>query len=165
MSGGRYAENTAVSSEQSRADIERTLERYGASSFAYASRGTQAIVAFEMEGRQVRFVLTLPPRDDRRFTQTPAGRARRSEDEIRKAWEQSVRQSWRALLLVVKAKLEAVAAGIAVFEDEFLAYVVLPDGSTVGEHARPAVAEAYTTGQMPQLVPDYRPAITAGGSS
>jgi hypothetical protein len=31
----RYAENTSVSVESSRGEIERTLQRYGAASFAY----------------------------------------------------------------------------------------------------------------------------------
>lgn len=33
----RYAETTSVSSESSRGEIERTLSRYGASSFMYGS--------------------------------------------------------------------------------------------------------------------------------
>ena len=59
----------------------------------------------------------------------------------------------RALALAVKAKLEAVEAGIAEFEDEFLAYVVLPSGETVGDTARPAIAKAYQTGTMQALMP------------
>lgn len=55
----------------------------------------------------------------------------------------------RALALVVKAKLEAVAAGITEFDDEFLAHLILPNGTTVGDHVRPAIQHAYETGQMP----------------
>lgn len=32
-----YAENTSVSSEKSRAEIERTLQKYGADQFMYGS--------------------------------------------------------------------------------------------------------------------------------
>ena len=63
------------------------------------------------------------------------------------------RQTWRALALVVKAKLEAVDAGITVFEEEFLAHIVLPDGRTVGQFTLPQVESAYLTGKMPKLLP------------
>lgn len=61
----------------------------------------------------------------------------------------------RALLLVIKAKLEAVASGISIFEDEFLANVVLPDGRLVGQEVREKIANAYESREMPQLLPDY----------
>ena len=50
----RYANQTTVSSEKSRAEIETTLRRYGADSFAYVSERTRAIVAFQAAGRRVR---------------------------------------------------------------------------------------------------------------
>ncbi len=49
----------------------------------------------------------------------------------------------------MKAKLEAVEAGISSFEDEFLSATLLPDGSTVGDWARPQLEAAYTRGLMP----------------
>lgn len=60
------------------------------------------------------------------------------------------------LALVIKAKLEAVAAGITSFEDEFLAHIMLPSGGTVGEWARPQLEVAYSTGAMPALLPGGR---------
>jgi len=53
----------------------------------------------------------------------------------------------------VKAKLEAVETGIVSLEEEFLAHVVLPDGSTVGQWAEPQLAELYGRGDMPALLP------------
>src|SRR5262245_44396717 len=75
-----------------------------------------------------------------------------SPDAAFKEWEQACRQRWRALALAIKAKLEAVESGIATFEEEFLAYVVMPDGQTVGQHVLPNVERAYSTGQMPPLL-------------
>ena len=49
----------------------------------------------------------------------------------------------------MKAKLEAVDAGISTFEDEFLSATLLPDGHTVGEWAQPQLEHAYSTGLMP----------------
>jgi hypothetical protein len=63
-------------------------------------------------------------------------------------------QRWRALALVIKAKLEAVAAGITTVEQEFLAHIVLPDGhTTVGTWMAPQLAAAYDAGTMPALLP------------
>ena len=40
------------------------------------------------------------------------------------------------------------------FEDEFLAHIVLPNGQTMGEFAKPQIAQAYDSGEMPSLLPD-----------
>jgi hypothetical protein len=145
----RYAERTEVAPEKSRAELERILARYGASKFMYGWDENQAILSFFAEERYVRFTLSMPDRDEHRFTHHARGR--RTQSAAEKEWEQATRQVWRALVLVVKAKLEAVAAGIAEFEQEFLAYIVLPDDRTVGQHVRAAIASAYQSGKAPML--------------
>lgn len=148
----RYAENTSVSVDRSRAEVERVLQRYGASSFAYGWDAGRQMIQFDYSTRRVRIVLDLPDPKAKEFTRTPTGLAR-SEQASRAAWDQSVRQRWRALVLVIKAKLEAVESGITTFEDEFLAWTVLPSGGTFGEWARPQLDEAYMGGHMPALLP------------
>lgn len=148
----RYAEGTSVASDRSRAEIERILERYGATSFMYGWQQGSAVVAFEANGRRIRFILPLPARDDDAFMYTAAGRVR-AETSRREAYEQAVRQRWRALALVIKAKLEAVESGISEFDSEFLANIVLPDNSTAGEFMLPQIDEVYRTGRMPALLP------------
>lgn len=150
---GRYAQGTEVDSGRSRAEIERTVTRYGATGFAYGWQQDRAIIEFAMEGRRVRFVVPLPAKDDDEFRLTPSGKWERSQAEQLRAWEQACRQRWRALNLVVKAKLEAVESGITSFEEEFLAHTVLPDGGTVGEWAVPQVERAYQLGVMPTMLP------------
>lgn len=145
----RYASDTGVSVEKSRGEIERTLARYGADGFGYFTEPGRAVVAFRIEGRQIRFLLTMPDRKSREFTHTPAKGDPRSAEGAETAWEQACRQRWRALALVIKAKLEAVTAGITTIEDEFLAHTVLPDGSTVGQWVKPQLAVAYEQGAMP----------------
>ena len=149
----RYAAGTEVSSEKSRAEIERILMRYGASGFMYGWLGEQAIIAFQMAERHVKFFLPLPGRDE--FARTPdRGYARRPAARDA-AYEQAVRQRWRALALVIKAKLEAVETKITEFDDEFMAHIVMPDGQTLGQHVRPQIESAYSTGRMPKLLPDF----------
>jgi len=141
---GTYAATTSVSVDSSIQEIRRTIRRYKADRFAYAESTTSATVGFEASGRKVRFDLPLP--DRAKFRVTPAGRARTSAGAIDEAHEQACRQVWRALALVIKAKLEAVEAGIVTFEQEFGMHMVLPDGRTVAETVIPAITTAYNTG-------------------
>ncbi|MGG5257489.1 hypothetical protein [Phycicoccus avicenniae] len=146
---GTYASDTSVSSEKSRNEIERTLARYGASSFMYGWEDRYAVVGFVVDYRRVRFTLPMPDRNAREFTHTPSRGNRRSDAQIAAAYEQAVRQRWRALALVVKAKLEAVEAGIVTFDQEFGMHFLLPSGKTVADEVLPAMVEAYRLGHMP----------------
>lgn len=147
----RYAQNTSVSVAKSRAEIETILQRYGCDDFAYRSNRRQAQVVFSAHGRMIRFDLDLPDPDSEEFCLTVKGRERAS-DTAHKAWEQACRQRWRALALVIKAKLEAVETGITTFEIEFLGHMVLPGGQLFHEVAIPKIAAAYETGKMPPLL-------------
>lgn len=146
-----YAADTSVPVERSRAELERTLQRYGATAFGYMTEQTRAVVMFEAHGRRIRFDLPLPDRQDRRFTHHSRGA--RTPAQAQEQWEQACRQRWRALNLVVKAKLEAVEAQISEFEEEFASWIVLPNGTKVGDWLRPQIAHAYDTGTMPALMP------------
>lgn len=143
-----YAARTSVSPESSRTEIERLLARFGADSFAYGSDPQRALVGFRYQGRNIRLEVALPAADDRRFTRTPTGRAR-SANQAAAEREQEIRRLWRALALMVKAKLEAVQSGIVDFETEWLPYTVLPGGQTVSELVGPQVEHAQQTGQLP----------------
>ena len=64
----------------------------------------------------------------------------RSRSQVENALQKAERQRWRALYLVVRAKLEAVEAGIAVFEEEFMAFIVIPgQNQTIGEILLPRI--------------------------
>jgi hypothetical protein len=152
----KYASQTSVPVDRSKAEIERLLVRYGADHFASGWRGDLATVGFRVQERLVRFDLPLPKKAEKRFTYHKARgysdpRARSSEAAL-KEWEQACRAAWRALALVIKAKLEAVDTGITTFESEFLAHIVLPGGRTVGDAIAPEIAAAYSRGKAPQLL-------------
>lgn len=155
----RYAAGTEVSPEKSRAEIESILSRYGADQFMYGWQDGAAVVAFRARGRHVRFLLPLPSPTDPQFEwrKRGGGSVRRTPQQRADACQQEVRARWRALALAIKAKLECVASGIAEFEDEFLAQIVLPNGQTMAEHSRPLIARAYETGRMPPLLPFLGP--------
>lgn len=148
----KYAESTTVSAESSRTEIERTLSRYGAASFLYGYDARRAVIQFEAHGLRVRFVVPMPDPADPAFTRTPTGRVRATEP-ARLAWEQASRQRWRALALVIKAKLEAVESGLVEFDEEFAAHILLPDGTSVGQWLLPQIRTAYADNRMPPMLP------------
>jgi hypothetical protein len=145
-----YAKNTTVGSDTSRAEIERILTRWGADEYAYMMRATEAQIAFSYRGLRVRFTLPLPDRNDHEFTHHSRGQ--RTSTAAANAYEQAVRQKWRALALVVKAKLEAVESEISTFEQEFYAHLVLPSGETIYEATAAQVDRMLTTGARGPLM-------------
>lgn len=114
-----YAEKTSVSVSRTKADIEDLIQRYGADQFVSGYKDDIAVIGFSMVGRQVRFLLPLPNKRDREYWYTPGRGYRRTEDAAHAAWEQACRSRWRALYLIVKAKLEAVEAGISTVSGSF----------------------------------------------
>ena len=150
----RYAQQTEVPVDRSKAEIERLIQRYGATEFATGWRSERAVIQFKMKDRYVRFILPLPKLGD--FTQTATGRQRKpGTGAVTSAWEQACRQRWRALALSIKAKLESVETNIETFESAFMGQVVMPDGRTVSEHVLPAIDAAYKSGKMPELLLTY----------
>jgi hypothetical protein len=110
----------------------------------------------------VKFALPIPDKNDPKYRKTESGRVRNTKSAaIEQAHSQEIRQRWRALLLVIKAKLEAVESGITTFEQEFLAHLVMANGETVGDWAMPQVEAMYKTGNMPPLLPGI--GETSGG--
>lgn len=146
-----YASNTSVSVDKSKAEIEKTLMKYGANQFMYGWDRGMMTVAFHMKDRMIRFMVPVP---DETSVEAPK-RTRYGVSEsmaMSKKIEQAKRQKWRALFLIIKAKLEAVDGGISEFEHEFLAHIVLPNKRTVGEWVAPQIAEVYANGKMPKLL-------------
>lgn len=146
----RFAEGTTVPAEKTRAEIESTLRRFGADAFSSGFDAGLAFIAFRARDRFIRIVIELP--DRREFAQSPTGKPR-TDNAAREAYEAECRRRWRSVGLLVKAKVAAVQDGIAEFESEFLANVVMPDGRTVAELTRPGIASAYETGNVPRLLP------------
>ena len=140
----RFAENTTVSVEKSRCEIESILDRYGAESFVYATGPLGAMIQFDAKGRRVKFILPLPDRNDKVFGHKGIRNKPTSVEERYALWEQACRSRWRSLALAIKAKLETVECGISEFEQEFLAHIINPaTGRTVGEEVLPLIAENY----------------------
>lgn len=128
----QYAATTEVSVAKSRAAIEDLLRKHGATEFASGWDATHDKMQFKLRDQVVRFLLPRPDPKDKRFTLDKRGFLR-TPGGLQTALEQADRQRWRALYLVIRAKIEAVEAGIAIFEQEFLAFIVQPNGLTIGD--------------------------------
>ncbi|SFV11893.1 MULTISPECIES: hypothetical protein [unclassified Methylobacterium] len=127
MSRRVYAEGTKVPIAQSRAQIETMLRKAGANRIVTMDEALETVVAFMLAGRLIRLRIEIPG----------------------DASDQRRRAIWRAIGLVVKAKIEAVAQGITTVEQEWLAHIVLPNGRTVGDWIEPQLQVAYDEGRMP----------------
>lgn len=156
-----YARDTKVTVDRSRTEIEKTLTRYGATGFGYSWERHEvpvdppplhgaktelrefATLVFHFKARRVRLDIPMPS----------AREVGGSEARVAKA----ARQRWRAVLLVIKAKLEAVESGISTFEAEFLANIVTQSGRTVGEIVLPRMADAVEKGLLLPAATDARP--------
>lgn len=125
-----FAARTKVPADRTRLEIEGLMRNRGADQFFSGADSERAVLSFRIGGRHIRFAL-------------PLGDARN---------EQHRRSRWRALLLVIKAKLEAIDIGILTIEDAFLADTVLPDRRTVAEVMQPQIESAYGSGKMPPLL-------------
>lgn len=143
----RYADRTSVPVDRSRAEVERLLIKNGATQSVFGNTTGQALLAFEMPTvdahgdrvvRRLRFLVPMPT-VDRKMTEQKAAAERR--------------RRWRALLLVLKAKLEAVASNIVTFDQEFLAHIVVEGNSTVGDRFVPSLSKAIESGgNLPPLL-------------
>lgn len=152
MASRRFAADTGVSAEKTRAEIDALLGRHGATQRATLvdEANARAAVQFRIGGRMVRCEIKLPTA---KSIGNKPWRVRRSHAEwARDEMAQQTRSAWRRLLLILKAKLELVAEGGSTFEREFLADVLLPDGRTVHQALTGQLEESYQTGGMPPLL-------------
>lgn len=145
-----YARDTRVPVQQSRIEIERLLDKNRARQIGVAVDYDlgQARVQFRLHERIIRFLIHLPD---------PA--------KIKgERYLKVERQRWRALLLVIKAKLESVESGIETFEESFLANIVMPNDQTVAQIVTAQIGESYRTGAMPKALAEQAGPDAAGGS-
>lgn len=149
MSEERYAAKTTVSVEKSQAEVTAILRKYGANRFGTMEDETSAYLMFEFKGLSVQMAVPLPPLSE--FSRSEAGRTRMAA-VAEEARAQAIRQRWRALVLAVKAKLEAVQIGISTVEKEFMAFVMMPDGRNLSDHLLPQLTKMVSDGKMPRLL-------------
>jgi hypothetical protein len=124
-----YASRTKVPVRQTKGEIETLVGRYGAEAFAIMTDAGMAQVAFRMNDRNILFRIHA----------------------VDTLTDQQVRSRWRALLLCIKAKLEAAEAGIETFDQAFFAHIVTRTGRTVYDEVQPRLADQRAGRDVPLL--------------
>jgi hypothetical protein len=140
-----YAEATTVPFEKSVGEIVALIKRAGAMQIGQMDDIGFYAIQFVLGDRMIRFRLPLPSIDEmpRHNGRHQALSPHQRQDRL----AQAKRSRARALLLVIKAKLESVESGIETLEQAFLAHVVMADGATVYERIAQPIALEYQSGR------------------
>lgn len=148
----RYAEGTTTTVNASRNEIEALVRKFGAHQILAYEDKERAIVQFTARDRMVRLTLAVPSEES--MSRTPTG-LQRSVGALAEAKDKEMKRLWRALVLLVRAKITAVNEEIVTFEEEFLSHVVMADGKTVYEHSKENIRLSYESGHSQTLLPDF----------
>lgn len=150
----QYASGTRVGIRQTKDEIERELQRLGASRRVWLDddQAGRAIILFERQDIRYRLLLPLPPFDMKVYGYTAGRHIFRSEDKAREVWQQDCVERWRALGEYIKSLRIAHEAGIVKVEESLLPYAVLPNDQTVAEYTLPQLPQLYASGAMPPLL-------------
>lgn len=146
-----YAQATSVSEDRSRSEIEKMLVRAGASRVGCITDigARKAMIGFTLRNLNIQMQIPLPAADERRFTHGGRnGWQKRPEHKAQEAFQGECRRRWRSLSLALKAKLVAIEDKITTFEQEFMPYVVMADGQTIGEKLTPHLLAAEKAGGL-----------------
>jgi hypothetical protein len=135
-----YAANTEVAFERSISEIIGLIRKHGAEQIGQMERREDFVLGFKIADRAMRFTIRFPTIGE--MPQKDGRGSALSDAQKQSRVEQWKRQRGRALMLVIKAKLESVESGIETIEEAFLANVVMANGQTVYERiSRPLELE------------------------
>lgn len=140
-----YAETTKVPFESSIAEIVGVVRKAGGSQIVQADMGDHFALIFTLAGRMIRFRVSFPTPEQVKKMTGP----RQDPERVAEQWR---RQRGRALLLVIKAKFESIAAHVETVEEAFLANVVMADGQTLYDRVKEPIALEYQSGVSSPLM-------------
>lgn len=143
----RYAAGTTVSVDRSVQEIRTVLSKAAATHYAFGETPELGMIQFAIDRRHYRFEVRRPTWDDvRGFYADPRriAQAKAIDDE----W----RRRWRVRVIWLKAQIELTEGEPGALAEAMLAFLVLPDGRTLGGWAAPQLEAVYATGGMPPLL-------------
>jgi len=134
----KYAKNTSVPVARSKAKIEELLVSYGIEE-SFSGRSPRGDgIGWKYQGKVYKMSVPTPNPDD--FN---------TENQ----YQQTLRQRWRILYMSMKMKFEEIDAGVISFEDQFLAQMCLPNGTTVSDFMKlPENVKKLEKAEMPKLL-------------
>jgi len=127
----KYAKDTKVAVRNSKMHIEKLLTDWGIEEFFFGTSPRGEGIGFKYKDKIYKLSVPMPDDGD----------------------EKKRRQMWRILFMSLKMDLEKIDAGLTTFEDQFLAQMALPDGSTVSDFMKlPKNLELLQQSKMPLLL-------------
>lgn len=132
---GRYAENTTVPVERSRAEMIATLGRFGVKKFGWDMQDDADVLFFEINGRGYRMLIVRPLAKDLNIG---------PRTDVKTALEKEWQRRWRANAMMLKMRLEFAESGDSTAEHELLPYLLMQGG-------KETLAEAVLGGHLPLL--------------
>lgn len=141
----RYAEGTTVSVAASRGEISGILAKHGVVEMAWGTKPTGDDLAFALGSHRFAFWIPRPTLEEVRNRYIAEGGRWNLVYNPAEKVEQEWRRRWRAHVLLLKAKLEFIAAGDSTLERELMPFLLLHDGRTL--------EEALSAGALPALMP------------
>lgn len=152
----KFATASKVSSSASEGELKAMIIKAGARNVFTGQGDSSAVITFELNERRITFELPLPALSDFNTRKVRGKDVTNTTEQRHRLWEQACRSKWRALVLSVKAKLVSVESGVELFEEAFLAQIMVPGDNgkaqRVGVLAMKAIAQAYTGGKLPPLL-------------
>lgn len=138
--------------------IERVLLENGATAFMYGWENGVARISFIIDKR--RYIIDTKLPDPKDFEKTPQTGRKRAPEVALKEWQNAQRETWRDLLTLISAKLNAVKRGVSKLEWEFMAATVLPTGEMVGDMGDSMIENAYSEQPAPKILVSKVPDAT-----
>jgi uncharacterized protein YicC (UPF0701 family) len=145
-----YGATTDVPLEKSIAEVVAMLKKAGAARIGQVEEPESFTIQFFMTERMIRFRVPLPELDT--IPKLDGRGAHMSAESRLKRLKQAHRQKGRALMIVVKAKLESIESQVETFEEAFLANVVMADGATLYERLQEPIRIEYASGKVAPLM-------------
>jgi hypothetical protein len=129
----RYAHGTTVTVASSRGEITGILAKHGVERQAWASEPEGDTLQFELDGHVYRLKIVRPTAQTlwEQWKEDGKGpitlKYLPNDDQVNAEW----RRRWRAIVLLLKAKLEFADGDTTTVARELLPYAVLKDGRTL----------------------------------
>lgn len=150
----RYAEGTSVGIDRTISEIQKLVKAHKATSWRYEEvddvTPAYRTISFVLQGRLIRFTVEEAPLSE--FKRTPTGLLRTDASMVKVADEEN-RRRWRAVLLYVKASIEAMYSGVPQLRHALLPYVVMEDDESVGDKVEAQFAEQERRREIHMLPP------------
>lgn len=134
----KYAEYTKVPVNKSRQNIQDLLKNWGIDEFFFGTSPRGEGIGFKHEGRVYKHNIKTPEK---------------TYDMSEAKYQRAIRQRWRILYMSLKMKLEEIDDGNISFEDQFLAQMCLPNGTSVSDFMKlPENIAKLEKAEMPKML-------------